>query len=71
MRSEGATWCGACGAGAANAGVPLAYVVDKYGWDAYFGVLIACCLVVIVLMLPMLNLKSYSQQQAEVSVKAA
>lgn len=49
----------------------MAYVVDKYGWDAYFGVLIACCIVVIVLMLPMLNLKSYSQQQAEVSVKAA
>eukprot|EP00884_Botryococcus_braunii_P017473 jgi/Botrbrau1/4409/Bobra.0348s0002.1 len=57
--------------GAANAGVPLAFVVEKYGWDAYFGVLIGCCVIVLLLMLPMLNLKSYSQQQAELSLKAA
>jgi sugar phosphate permease len=50
--------------GAANAGVPLAFVVEKYGWNAYFAVLMACCGVVLVLMLPMMNLKSYSQQEA-------
>ncbi len=50
--------------GAANAGVPLAFVVEKYGWNAYFAVLMACCGVVLVLMLPMMNLKSYSQLEA-------
>ena len=54
-----------CCAGAANAGVPLAAIVQNYGWDAYFIALIVSCVAAIVLVLPMARLKSYSQTQAK------
>ena len=52
-------------AGAANAGVPLAAIVQNYGWDAYFIALIASCVVTVLLVLPMARLKSYSQTVAK------
>ena len=58
-------------AGAANAGVPLASIVQNYGWNAYFTTLIASCGIVVLLILPMARLKSYSQKEAEGSLKAA
>lgn len=57
--------------GAANAGVPLAKIVQSYGWNAYFASLVGACGVVLLLMAPMTNLKSYSQRQAEAELKAA
>eukprot|EP00898_Chlorokybus_atmophyticus_P000707 jgi/Chlat1/1637/Chrsp127S08673 len=50
--------------GAANAGAPLAMVVQKYGWGVYFTTLISACVICLVLLLPMMNLKSYVQQEA-------
>ena len=51
--------------GAANAGIPLSIVVRDYGWNAYFMALVAACGVAVVLLLPMVNAKSYVQIQKE------
>lgn len=48
--------------GAANAGVPLSIIVKNYGWNTYFGALMAACGCAVILLLPMVNLKSYLQQ---------
>lgn len=58
-------------AGAANAGVPLAKIVQAYGWNAYFASLAGACGIILLLLAPMTNLKSYSQRQAELEAKAA
>ena len=58
-------------AGAANAGVPLAHIVEKYGWNAYFSALGASCIIVVLLILPCVNLKSYSQRIEEENAKTA
>lgn len=47
-------------AGAANAGVPLAKIVQTYGWNAYFMSLAGACGIILLLLAPMTNLKSYS-----------
>ena len=49
--------------GAANAGVPLAALVQSKGWEAYFGALAACCGIVVLLMLPMALAPSWSQRE--------
>ena len=51
--------------GAACAGAPLALAVQKYGWNMYFTAMIAAAAILSVLVLPMLNLKSYAQLMAE------
>ncbi len=51
-------------AGAANAGVPLARIVQMYGWNAYFAALIGACGIVLLLMAPMMHLDSHSQRMA-------
>ena len=56
-------------AGAANAGVPLAKIVQMYGWNAYFMALIGACGIILLLMAPMINLDSYSQRVAKVELK--
>ena len=58
-------------AGAANAGVPLAMIVQRYGWNAFFVTMVVSCAVVVLLMTPMANLKSYSQREAQGLIKAA
>ncbi|KAI8100349.1 hypothetical protein M9435_006833 [Picochlorum sp. BPE23] len=47
--------------GAANAGIPLSMVVQNMGWGAYFSTLMAACGIAVLLLLPMTNAKSYSQ----------
>ena len=47
--------------GAANAGIPLSIIVKQYGWEAYFVALLAACAMVLLLMAPMVNLKSFVQ----------
>ncbi|KAK9824039.1 hypothetical protein WJX72_007208 [[Myrmecia] bisecta] len=49
--------------GAANAGVPLALIVQRYGWSTYFSTLIGACGVILLLLAPMTQLKSYVQRQ--------
>lgn len=50
--------------GAANAGIPLSMIVKNYGWNAYFTTLLAACGVAVLLLLPMINAKSYVQKQS-------
>jgi MFS transporter, OPA family, sugar phosphate sensor protein UhpC len=50
--------------GAACAGAPLAYMVQKLGWSVYFFVMIVAAAIACVLVLPMVNLKSYTQSSA-------
>ncbi|KAK9908663.1 hypothetical protein WJX75_001165 [Coccomyxa subellipsoidea] len=57
--------------GAANAGVPLAKIVQTYGWNAYFMSLMGACGIVLLLMAPMTRLDSYSQRMAKAELKAA
>ena len=47
--------------GASAAGVPIALIVQKSGWNAYFMTLLASCALVVVLLLPTINLKSQEQ----------
>ena len=49
--------------GAANAGVPLAALVQSKGWEAYFSALAACCGIVVLLMVPMALARSWSQRE--------
>lgn len=58
-------------AGAANAGVPLAKIVQTYGWNAYFISLAGACGIVLLLLAPMTNLKSYTQRMEEADAKTA
>jgi len=50
--------------GAANAGIPLAMIVQNMGWGAYFTTLMAACGVACLLMAPMVNAMSYNQKKA-------
>lgn len=47
--------------GASAAGVPIAVIVQKSGWNAYFVTLLASCAIVVLLLLPTINLKSQEQ----------
>lgn len=62
--------------GAASAGVPIALIVERFGWNAYFTALLASCGAILLLLAPMANLRSYVQSQgdaapAELKAKAA
>lgn len=48
--------------GAANAGIPLSIIVKQFGWDAFFSALIGACGFALLLLLPMINLKSHVQR---------
>ena len=50
--------------GAAGAGVPIALIVQRYGWNAYFVALLASCVLILTLLAPTANLKSYVQRTA-------
>lgn len=48
--------------GAANAGVPLSVIVRDFGWGWYFATLMIACMLALVLLAPMTNLRSYVQR---------
>lgn len=56
--------------GAANAGIPLSIIVKDYGWNAYFTTLIGAAGMALLLLSPMVNLKSYVQRE-QTKAKAA
>eukprot|EP00210_Caulerpa_lentillifera_P004711 g4495.t1 len=56
--------------GAANAGIPLSIIVQKYGWNEYFTALLASCGMALLLLAPMMNLKSDVQKE-EMKLEAA
>jgi OPA family sugar phosphate sensor protein UhpC-like MFS transporter len=47
--------------GAAAAGVPLAFMQSRFGWDGYFALLAAACIAAICLLLPLVNARSQAQ----------
>lgn len=49
--------------GAANAGIPLSMIVKNHGWEAYFVALLIACGMALLLLAPMVNLKSYVQRE--------
>ena len=51
--------------GAANAGVPLSWLVQQQGWSAYFSALIAACGVAFVLLAPLAGARSFAEKQLE------
>jgi sugar phosphate permease len=55
--------------GAANAGVPLSIIVKQYGWGAYFTALLSACALALVLLSPMVNLKSHVQRLETRAIK--
>lgn len=57
--------------GAANAGIPLSIIVKDYGWNAYFTTLIGAAGMALLLLSPMVNLKSYVQREQVKATKAA
>ncbi len=56
--------------GAANAGVPLALFQQSFGWDGYFMAMAGASLLVVALLLPLANAKSYAQKQVEAAAGA-
>jgi hypothetical protein len=52
-------------AGAANAGIPLSIIVKEYGWATYFNTLIGACFLALLLLAPMVNLRSYVQRREQ------
>lgn len=50
--------------GAANAGIPLSFIVKEYGWNTYFATLVGACAIALLLLSPMTRLRSYVQREA-------
>lgn len=57
--------------GAANAGVPLSLIVKNYGWGAYFSALLCACAGALLLLAPMVGLRSHVQREADEERKLA
>eukprot|EP01026_Neomeris_dumetosa_P027132 TRINITY_DN22078_c0_g1_i1.p1 TRINITY_DN22078_c0_g1~~TRINITY_DN22078_c0_g1_i1.p1 ORF type:complete len:398 (+),score=72.90 TRINITY_DN22078_c0_g1_i1:316-1509(+) len=57
--------------GAANAGIPLSIIVKNYGWNWYFTALVAACGGALLLLAPMVNLKSFVQRESSKKEKLA
>ncbi|GBF99809.1 hypothetical protein Rsub_12562 [Raphidocelis subcapitata] len=49
--------------GAANAGIPLSYVVQTYGWGGFFVALMGACAVALALLATVANAPSYLQRR--------
>ncbi|KIY94627.1 hexose-phosphate transporter [Monoraphidium neglectum] len=52
-------------AGAAFAGIPLAFMQQRFGWDGYFGLLAGGCVAAVALLLPLINARSQAQIATE------
>lgn len=51
--------------GAALAGFPLSIVVKRFGWSALYSVVMGCCVIVALMLVPLLRAKSFDQLAAE------
>jgi MFS transporter, OPA family, sugar phosphate sensor protein UhpC len=51
--------------GAANAGIPLSIIVRDWGWGWYFATLLFSCAMALLLLAPMVKLKSHVQRVGE------
>ena len=50
--------------GAACAGAPLAFAVERMGWSVYFTAMIVSAVIACALVVPMVSLKSWTQARA-------
>lgn len=60
--------------GAASAGYPLGLIAQEWGWSGYFAILVGCCLVTMLLFVPMWDARapgSEDSPEAEESKKLA
>jgi sugar phosphate permease len=57
--------------GAANAGAPLALIVSKYGWEAYFFAMAAASVLAVALLAPLADARSRVQEEEEGARAAA
>jgi sugar phosphate permease len=57
--------------GAANAGVPLSLVVQRYGWGGYFSTLAAACVAALLLLAPLAGARSHVQRTHAAAAKLA
>lgn len=55
--------------GAANAGVPLAYLQTQFGWAGYFAAMAGACCITFLLLLPLVGAKSMVQKQKEAAAQ--
>ncbi|WIA12279.1 hypothetical protein OEZ85_012339 [Tetradesmus obliquus] len=53
--------------GAANAGIPIAHVVQSHGWAGFFTAMLGACGVALLLLATVANAQSYGQRQAKVA----
>jgi sugar phosphate permease len=51
--------------GAANAGIPIAHVVQSHGWAGFFTAMLGACGVALLLLATVANAQSYGQRQAK------
>ncbi|KAF8071289.1 uhpC [Scenedesmus sp. PABB004] len=51
--------------GAANAGIPLAWVVQTHGWGGFFAALLGACGVALALLATVANAQSFGQREAK------
>ena len=57
--------------GAANAGVPLSLLVQRYGWNAWFITMVGASVLALLLLAPLMDAKSFVQREAIAAAKAA
>jgi sugar phosphate permease len=53
--------------GAANAGIPIAHVVQSHGWAGFFTAMLGACGVALLLLATVANAQSYGQRQAKLA----
>ena len=51
--------------GAANAGVPLARVLDRRGWSGFFAALCSAAVLAMACLVPLATSRSYAQTRAD------
>ena len=54
--------------GAANAGVPLSMILNTYGWNGYFTALMSACCCSFLLLIPLMNAKSFAQTKSNLAM---
>lgn len=51
--------------GAASAGYPLGYIIDLWGWDGFFISMAICCVISVLLLLPLWGIGKWKSPEAE------
>ncbi|MBS0622511.1 MAG: MFS transporter [Verrucomicrobia bacterium] len=57
--------------GAAVAGGPIATIAERYGWGAFFGAVVLCAMIAIILLVPLWGVTKRDDAETETSAAAA